>query len=352
MRHPCAASALLALVALLATTAPAAERIYVTNERSGELSVVDGATHEVVATLPLGKRPRGMDLSPDGKRLYVALSGSPIGGPHVDESTLPPADKAADGIGVVELAGLRLVRTLRGVSDPEQVAVGRDGRKLYIASEDTATAVVIDEHDGRLLATLPVGVEPEGIAVSPDGRWVYVTAEADDVVTVIDTREDAVVATVPVGARPRTVLFARDAPRAYVSCENDATVAVIDTRTHRLERKLAVPGEGARPMGLALAPGGDVLYVSTGRGRHLVAFDARAGSVIGSVEVGPRPWGVAASRDGRYVYTANGPSNDVTVVDARTLQVVKRIPVGTSPWGVLAHQGDAAGKLPVHRPSR
>lgn len=331
-----ASLALIALLPLAAATR-ASERIYVTNERSGGLSVIDGTTHEVVATLPLGKRPRGMSLSADGKLLYVALSGSPIGGPHVDGSTLPPADKSADGIGVVDLASLQLLRTLRGVSDPEQAAVGGDGRKLYVASEDTATAVVLDAGDGRHLAALPVGVEPEGIAVSPDGRWVYVTAEADDVVSVIDTRNDTVVATVAVGARPRTVLFARDAPRAYVSCENDASVAVIDTRTHRLERHLTVPGEGSRPMGLALSPGEDVLYVSTGRGRRLVAVDTRTGAPIGSVEVGMRPWGVATSRDGRYVYTANGPSNDVTVVDARTLEVVRRIAVGTSPWGVLAN---------------
>src|SRR5690606_39229664 len=53
-------------------------RVLVTNERSGDLSVIDGATREVLATLPLGKRPRGLKISPDGKLLYVALSGSPI----------------------------------------------------------------------------------------------------------------------------------------------------------------------------------------------------------------------------------------------------------------------------------
>ena len=34
--------------------------VYVTNEISGDLSVIDPATHTVVATLPLGKRPRGI----------------------------------------------------------------------------------------------------------------------------------------------------------------------------------------------------------------------------------------------------------------------------------------------------
>jgi YVTN family beta-propeller protein len=37
---------------------PKGYRIYVTNERSGDLSVIDSTTHEVVSTVPLGKRPR------------------------------------------------------------------------------------------------------------------------------------------------------------------------------------------------------------------------------------------------------------------------------------------------------
>ncbi|MEO5742614.1 MAG: hypothetical protein ABIS29_18665, partial [Vicinamibacterales bacterium] len=50
--------------------------VYVTNEISGDLTVIDGGTNQVVATIPLGKRPRGIKVSPDGTKLFVALSGS------------------------------------------------------------------------------------------------------------------------------------------------------------------------------------------------------------------------------------------------------------------------------------
>src|SRR5205823_13642104 len=74
--------------------------VYVTNETGGDLSVIDAATNMVVARVPLGKRPRGIVASPDHSLLYVALSGSAIGGPNVDESKLPPPDRSAAGIGV------------------------------------------------------------------------------------------------------------------------------------------------------------------------------------------------------------------------------------------------------------
>src|SRR3990170_3823364 len=71
-----------------AATPPAAGRVFVTNEGSGDITVVDVATRAVVATIPVGKRPRGIRLSPDRTVLYVALSGSPIAPPAVAESPL------------------------------------------------------------------------------------------------------------------------------------------------------------------------------------------------------------------------------------------------------------------------
>ena len=102
---------------------PVAGRVFVTNENGGDISVIDVATQKVVATIPVGKRPRGIRLSREGAQVFVALSGSPIAPPGVDESTLPPADKKADGIGIVSVKDLKLERIIRGGSDPEQLAV-------------------------------------------------------------------------------------------------------------------------------------------------------------------------------------------------------------------------------------
>src|SRR5690349_21473272 len=73
-------------------------RIYVSDETGTEVVVIDPVARQIVQRINVGKRPRGVRLSHDGARLFVALSGSPIGGPGVDESKLPPADRAADGI--------------------------------------------------------------------------------------------------------------------------------------------------------------------------------------------------------------------------------------------------------------
>src|SRR5499426_3286575 len=156
------------------TTRKPAVTVYVTNEASGDLSVIDAANNEVIATLPLGKRPRGVQITPDRKNIFVALSGSPIAGPGVDEDTLPPPDKSADGIGIVDVDRNVFLRLMPVGSDPEQFVLSHDGAKLYVSNEDVGLASVVDSRSGQIIKTLPVGGEPEGVGISPDGRMVYV----------------------------------------------------------------------------------------------------------------------------------------------------------------------------------
>lgn len=335
---------------LLVAAQPPAEayRVLVTNERSGTLSVIDGITRATVATVPLGKRPRGLKTSPDGKLLYVALSGSPIAGPGVDESKLPPADKGADGIGIVDLATLKLVKVLRGVSDPEQLAVSADGKRLFVASEDTGQAIVLDAADGKVLAKLAVGGEPEGVTLSPDGRHVYVSSEEDHHVAVIETASNRIVATLEVGQRPRFTEFSDDGAQAFVSGENDGTITVIDAKALKVLRTIKLQGALTRPVGMVVSHDGKRLYTVTGRGKNLLELDIATGKVLRTVEVGPRPWGVALSPKGEVLYTANGNSNDVSVVDAATFKVLSRIPAGDSPWGAIV-VGQQTGQHANHQ---
>ncbi|MBK7249457.1 MAG: beta-propeller fold lactonase family protein [Gammaproteobacteria bacterium] len=314
----------------------AAHEICVTNELSGDLSIFDGATLRLLATIPLGKRPRGVRGSPDGRLLFVALSGSPLAPPGIDERTLPPPDKSADGIGVFDLTSRRLERIVRGVSDPEQLAVGRDGGRLYVASEDTGTAVVLDVASGASLASVRVGGEPEGVAVSPDGSVAYVSSEEDHQVTVIATADHRVLKRFEVGLRPRAIAFAPDGTRAYVTGENDATVTEVDARIHAVTRTTKLAGENVRPMGVVVSADGRTVYVATGRGGTVAAIDAATFVPKGTVRVGARPWGIALSPDGRRLYTANGPSNDISVVDVGRFEVIATLPAGQRPWGVAA----------------
>jgi len=312
----------------------AGPHLFVSNEASGDVSVIALPANEVVATIPVGKRPRGIQRSPDGTRVYMTLSGSVAAGPNAKGPVGPP-DRSADGIGVLDARTAKLIDRLPSGTDPEQFALDASGAKLFVSNEDAASVSMIDIASKRVDATLAVGEEPEGVASSPDGRWVYVTSESSHIVSVIDVRARAVVGQVRVDARPRSVAFAPDSSKAYVTSEVGGTVAVIGLPQHAVRKTLRLEGEGVRPMGIAIASNGKSAYVTTGHGGTVAVIDATKDEVVGSIQVGSRPWGIAISPDGGTLYTANGFSDDVSVVDVASATVTHRVRVGSRPWGVV-----------------
>ena len=97
---------LAAMAAVLCMSAsPAfAYKIYVSNERGNDVTVLDSATFEVVDTIKVGQRPRGIVVSPDGTKLYVCASDD-------------------DTIEVIDTATHQITGTLPSGPDPELMVV-------------------------------------------------------------------------------------------------------------------------------------------------------------------------------------------------------------------------------------
>src|SRR5215475_9846597 len=73
-----------------AAAAPAdAFTAYVSNEKSNTVTVIDTARFEPVKTIKVGQRPRGIDVTRDGKFLLVAVG---------DDDTIQIIDTATNEI--------------------------------------------------------------------------------------------------------------------------------------------------------------------------------------------------------------------------------------------------------------
>ena len=328
-------------------------QIFVSNEKSDNVTVINGADFTVTATLPVGKRPRGVQTSPDGKTVYVALSGTPVKAPpQLDAKGNPifasgkkdddddddvAADKAADGIGVIDVAGLKFTTKLNAGSDPEEFALSRDGKRIYISNEDVKTASVINIAANKVEAIIPIGQEPEGVATTPDGKQFYVTCEASGEIFIIDSTTYKVVSHFKINGRPRSADFLRDAAIGFVPSESAGELNIIDTAAMKVLKTLPLPA-GSRPMRVRVSADGKKLYVSEGRAGTISVIDTHTYALTNTIKVGARPWGTALSPDGKYLFSANGPSNDVSVVDLSTEKEIAKIKVGSSPWGVTVAQ--------------
>src|SRR5947209_2788488 len=162
--------------------------VFVSNEDGNDITVINARTDSVVATLEPGQRPRGVRVSPDGKSLIVAVSGSPKAGPGIDEKTLPPADRSKDGIALIDLSTGKKTANLPGGVDPESFAISNDGKTIYVSNEDGGSLTVIDVGSGKITGTVKIGSEPEGVQIHPDNKVLYATNEGSGTVSVLDLK--------------------------------------------------------------------------------------------------------------------------------------------------------------------
>ncbi len=312
---------LLFALALFPLHAAQAYRIFVSNEKDNTITVLDGASLNILDTVSVGARPRGIVLSKDGKSLYICTSD-------------------ADHIEVMDLATLKVTRVLPANHDPEYMALSGDGKTLYVANEDNSQVSVLDIAQGQIVSEIPVGVEPEGMAVSPDDKTVLCTSETTSMAHFIDTATHAVMASVLVGTRPRYAEFTKDGKRVWVSSEVAGTVAVIDTATHKILHTIhfdlpAVPKAAIQAVGINLTADNKTAFIDLGPANRVAVVNADTYEVEKYLLVGQRVWHGAFSPDGAFLYVANGISNDMSVIDVKALEVTQSVPVGQSPWGIV-----------------
>ncbi|HIF50143.1 MAG TPA: PQQ-dependent catabolism-associated beta-propeller protein [Thiotrichaceae bacterium] len=307
----------LILLAVLANSVLAAPsgRIFITNERSDSVSVINGSTLEVEATIEIGERPRGIGLSPDGAELYIAVSEE-------------------NKIKVVDPVSLKIIREFEAGSDPETFAVHPNGN-IYISNEDDAKATVFNPKTGEQIAEIKVGLEPEGVAISPDGKRVIITSESTNMLHVITVPGNTIENNILIGSRPRAATFSQSGDIAYATAEISGEVVKVDMINAKIIKTGSTGDSKSKPKDVVLSKDEKVIYVAGGRANKIIVMDADTLEIIKGIPVGKRTWGLAMSKDGKRLFTTDGVSSTVSVIDTDKNEVIKTIEVGKFPWGVV-----------------
>lgn len=299
------------------------ERVYVTNERSSTLSVIDPALDRAVQSIAVEGRPRGVHVSPDGQRVYVAISRA-----HEDQ-------QVREGVLELDATSGKVVGVHEVGSDPGDFALGSGPPRLYVANEHEGTASVVDLPSGQVVKAVRVGEAPQGVGISPDGRWVYVTAQTANTVSVLDTRKTEVVASFEVDSRPRRASFTPDGRLALVTAEDGRTVSVVDVARRAVVGRYSFPEPTERPLDVVASADGRSAYVATGSAVAILDLsEPRQPELAATLAVGDDVQGLGLTADGRKLYAANSGSNDVSVIDTAARRVVATVTVGDGPWGV------------------
>ena len=294
--------------------------VYVSNEGSGDISVVDTGDDRELGRIAVGKHPGALRLSRDEKQLYVVVGQG----------------SDAPEVAVLDLTTEQVVRRLASGPDPLGIDLAPDGTLLFVVNGTPGTVSVVEVATGKVLHALPVGGAPEAVAAHPNGPVLYVTSKQESRLDVVDVSTREPVVQSPVDQQPRSVILTPTGSQAYVANELAGSITIIDGQRHEPQTTIKLAQSDARPLGLVLAPDAKRLFVSTGAGHTVVEIDLEHLEAKRTFDaVGERPSGLAITPDAKKLYSANGLGNDVSVVDVDTGKVRKRVKVGSSPSAVV-----------------
>lgn len=322
---------------------PAGDRLLVANKAAHTLSIFAVGERKEVATLPTGRGPHEVAVSPDGRTAVVTDYGDQKPGqtltvvdvvkgevvrtidlsqqettpegtqtktflrPHgvqftADDRVVVTSEQARRLL-LVDVAKGAIVRTwVTPQTLMHMVALSKDRRRAAASSlrEGNVAFFALDGDAAGALPATACGEQSEGLAVHPRTGDAWVGNRAADTLTIVAAADGAVKATLATGDFPFRVAFTPDGAQALVTCAESGELQVFDGNTHALVREVSIHGDtseqSAMPMGITTDPDGRRAYVTCGRGEFVAVIELATGTVIDRLKCGKGADGIAYAR--------------------------------------------------------
>jgi YVTN family beta-propeller protein len=338
--------------------------IYVTNEDSDNVSVINRQSGEIAATVMVGKKPRGIATSHGGKRLKVYVANSGSNSVSVIDAT---TNKTENEI------------PIRFGREPVDIAVARTSNEresIFVANYISNTVSVVDAATYEEAEKIDVGRGPISIAADPPAdslvgtRFlsfedinvlrsyrekyfnVYVANQNSNSVSVlrIDTASgrSAEVINLDVEWRPVALSVDYQRGKVYVANYDSDKLSVIDilqtVKGNAAGAVSTINNIGFSVTGIAADPVFDRIYLLKDTPGELMiirpfgeGFDPLKTvmpPVMGTVSVGISPRSLIFDPEFRKLYVVNRGSDNISVIDKTTKKEELTITVGKRPYGI------------------
>jgi YVTN family beta-propeller protein len=143
---------------------PDGREVWVVNREANTVSVVDAKSAKVVATIKAASFPIRVKITPDGKRALVSFTGSGDVGVY-DVATRAEVKRIPLGRDAVAGTGARVFQKKFGASPaPVGLLIAPDGRRAWVAATHADVVVVLDLEGLRVIDAWTTGKEPDGLA--------------------------------------------------------------------------------------------------------------------------------------------------------------------------------------------
>jgi len=287
----------------------------VLNSAEASVSLIDMSTRKVIKTVPVGKEPHHLMLTPDQKTLLIANAAgndvqlmNPVNGEltgKIPEIIDPyqigysPNHKwfiangnrldrvdiyAADG------ANLKLTKTIKLAKTPSHIAYTSDSKIAFITLQDSSELAAIDLATQTLLWKMPTGNTPAGLWMTPGDQYLLVGITGEDNVQVIDWKNRKEVKRILTGKGAHNFRPLGDKKQVFVSNRIASTISLINMQT--LEKVGDITGLPSGPDDMEITPDGKTMWVTFRFAKKVGVIDIPSMKLIATIPVGKSPHGV------------------------------------------------------------
>ncbi len=304
--------------------------VYVSNWGSGTVSVLDGASGDLVSTIDLGSAsPAGIAFDAYDDDIYVADANA--------ASPNTPGLIIIDGTTNTPTSTVHLPGNLA----PMWAAYDPSNLQVYTTVSGANEVYAVDNNK-MVIGPIPVGQDPAGVAYDGSNGYLYVSNEGSDSVSVIDGATNTVIATVQVGDGPSGLAYDPADGDMYVANSLSSSVSVINSATNTVAATIVVGGANGPsasqtyPDAVAYDLANAEMYVGADNGGYnLFELDSFGGGLVNSYSTGIGHQTMAYDPESQEILLQNSLlPNTIEEVGALSNEVVGTSPVEDLPFGI------------------
>ena len=287
----------------------------VLNSGEASVSLIDMLTRKVIKTVPVGKEPHHLMITPDQKTLLIANAVgnditlmNPVNGeitgriPNIIDPYqigYSPNNKwfvsncnRLDRVDVYQASGsdLKLAKSIKLGKTPSHLAFTADSKIAFITLQDSNELAAIDLDTQTVVWKMTIGKVPAGIWMTPGDQYLLVGITGEDYVQVIDWKNRKEVKRILTGKGAHNFRPLGDKKHVFVTNRIASSISLINMQT--LEKVGDITGLPAGPDDMEITPDGKTLWVTLRFSKKVGVIDIPSMKLTSVIPVGRSPHGV------------------------------------------------------------
>ncbi len=302
----------------------ARDRVYVAEQYSNTVSVIDPSTNRNLGVIQLGDaQPESLSPLYKGQLLVHGLGFSP------DHHTLAVVSVGSNSVTFVDTATNAVKHVTYVGRSPHEAFFTPDGREIWVSVRGEDYVSVLDGKTYAEKTRIRVPNGPGMVIFSPDGRYGFVCSSFSPETVAITTKDHKIAGHVKQESPfCPNIAASPDSEQVWLTLKDVGRAMVFEAKPPFKHLKTLSPGPLTNHVNFARTKEGQLAYVTVGGLNQVQVYRTSDFERVATIPTGDLPHGLWPSGDGTRMYVALENADAVAAIDTAAQKVVATIPGG------------------------